>query len=252
MNTNAVKDLIYRMADDSLIYAYRNAEWTGLAPTLEEDIAFSSIAQDKFGHAQALYLLLENLGESDPDTVAFTRDANAFHCCQFVEFETMEYSLALVRHFLFDTAERLRYELLEHSSYEPLAKFAQKVRGEIRYHTFHADTWMQLLGAKGSDESALRMQKAVEYCLPLAYSMFELTKSEDAIIAEGIFVGELALRQKWEEHIHTILSAAGLRRPALDENDVPFGGRRGQHTPALQDMIREMTEVYRIDPSAQW
>ncbi|MFM8437557.1 MAG: Phenylacetic acid catabolic protein, partial [Candidatus Kapaibacterium sp.] len=33
------------MADDALIYGHRNAEWTGLAPTLEEDIAFSSTAQ---------------------------------------------------------------------------------------------------------------------------------------------------------------------------------------------------------------
>ncbi|MBL7999255.1 MAG: phenylacetate-CoA oxygenase subunit PaaI, partial [Candidatus Kapabacteria bacterium] len=35
MNTDALKDLLYRMADDALIYAHRNSEWTGLAPTLE-------------------------------------------------------------------------------------------------------------------------------------------------------------------------------------------------------------------------
>ncbi|MCS7170571.1 MAG: phenylacetate-CoA oxygenase subunit PaaI, partial [Candidatus Kapabacteria bacterium] len=43
----AVKDLLYRMADDALILGHRHSEWTGLGPVLEEDIAFSSIAQDK-------------------------------------------------------------------------------------------------------------------------------------------------------------------------------------------------------------
>jgi ring-1,2-phenylacetyl-CoA epoxidase subunit PaaC len=42
MNAPAVKDLLFRMADDELILAHRHSEWTGLGPLLEEDIAFSS------------------------------------------------------------------------------------------------------------------------------------------------------------------------------------------------------------------
>ena len=41
---DAVIDLLYRLADDDLIIGHRNSEWTGLAPILEEDIAFSSMA----------------------------------------------------------------------------------------------------------------------------------------------------------------------------------------------------------------
>jgi 1,2-phenylacetyl-CoA epoxidase catalytic subunit len=43
----AIKELLFKMADDELIIGHRNSEWTGLSPILEEDIAFSSIAQDK-------------------------------------------------------------------------------------------------------------------------------------------------------------------------------------------------------------
>ncbi len=49
MNEQALKDLLFRMADDLLILGHRNSEWTGLGPLLEEDIAFSSMAQDKIG-----------------------------------------------------------------------------------------------------------------------------------------------------------------------------------------------------------
>src|SRR6478672_7587911 len=111
----ATKELLYKMADDALILGHRNSEWTGLGPMLEEDISFSSMAQDKLGHALALYTLLEELGEADPDTVAFSRNAPQFHCCQLVELPTEEYEYALIRHFLFDHAESLRYEALSQS-----------------------------------------------------------------------------------------------------------------------------------------
>ena len=50
-------DLLLALADDELILGWRNSEWTGIAPFLEEDVAFSSIAQNEIGHARALYEL---------------------------------------------------------------------------------------------------------------------------------------------------------------------------------------------------
>ena len=45
------------LADDELVLGWRDSEWTGIAPFLEEDVAFSSIAQNEIGHARALYEL---------------------------------------------------------------------------------------------------------------------------------------------------------------------------------------------------
>ena len=58
---DSVVDLLYRMGDDELVIGHRNSEWTGLAPILEEDIAFSSMAQDEMGHAQVYYQMLHEL-----------------------------------------------------------------------------------------------------------------------------------------------------------------------------------------------
>ena len=52
-------DLLLSVADDKFILGHRNSDWTGLAPLLVEDIAFSSLAPDEIAHAQALYQLLE-------------------------------------------------------------------------------------------------------------------------------------------------------------------------------------------------
>ena len=61
-------------ADDELILGWRDSEWTGIAPSLEEDVAFSSIAQNEIGHARALYeLAARDLGTT-ADELAFDRD----------------------------------------------------------------------------------------------------------------------------------------------------------------------------------
>ena len=57
MNESEVRSLL-DIADDELVLGWRDSEWTGIAPLLEEDVAFSSIAQNEIGHARALYELV--------------------------------------------------------------------------------------------------------------------------------------------------------------------------------------------------
>ncbi|MDP3927989.1 MAG: 1,2-phenylacetyl-CoA epoxidase subunit PaaC [Bacteroidota bacterium] len=248
MNTVAIKELLYKMADDLLIIGHRNSEWTGLGPILEEDISFSSMAQDKIGQAQALYVLLHELGEQEPDTVAFTRHAKQFHNAVFVELPNGEYDFSLIRHFLYDHADQLRFEALANSSYEPLAKVARKVKGELKYHVFHGNTWVVKLGS-ANEESHNRMQAALNLAWPYALGMFEPSAHEAALIEEGIFIGEQSLQEKWLANITPILLKAGLVIPT---GQAVLGGRVGQHTEHLEPLVEEMSEVFRYDPTAEW
>ncbi len=247
----AIKELLYKMADDALILGHRNSEWTGLGPMLEEDISFSSMAQDKLGHSLALYSLLHELGEADPDTVAFTRNAPQFHCCQLVELPTEEYEYALIRHFLYDHADALRYEALAESSYEPLAKVARKFRGELKYHVLHANTWLKQLGS-ATPESIGRLQTALTDMLPYALGIFEEAPQEQELIDCGIFIGEKALRTRWMASIAAVLAKTALDVPDFLTITPVYGGRTGTHTEHLQPLLDEMSAVYRLDPAAEW
>jgi ring-1,2-phenylacetyl-CoA epoxidase subunit PaaC len=251
MNTEAVKELLYKMADDLLIIGHRNSEWTGLGPILEEDIAFSSMAQDKIGQSLALFQLLHELGEQEPDTVAFTRNANQFHNAQFVELPNGDYDYSLMRHFLYDVADQLRFEMLANSSYEPLAKVARKIKGELKYHVFHANTWIVKLGA-ANEESHARMQTALNNAWNEALGMFEESASEQQLISDGVFAGEQALKARWYETIVPTLQKATLTIPAENTWKPTLGGRIGQHTEHLQPLLDEMSEVFKVDPSAEW
>ena len=57
--------LLLALADDELILGHRHSEWTGWAPNIEEDLAFSSIAQDEMAHARLLYTLAASAGLTD-------------------------------------------------------------------------------------------------------------------------------------------------------------------------------------------
>lgn len=251
MENLPLKELLYKMADDQLILGHRNSEWTGFGPLLEEDIAFSSMAQDKVGHSLALYTILHQLGESEPDTVAFTRNANQFHNSVFTELPNQEYDFSLIRHFLYDTAEALRFELLTQSSYEPLAQVARKVRGELRYHTLHAKTWIKQLGST-TEESIGRLQKSLEYAMPYALGMFEESPYEKEIMDARIFAGEKKLKELWAAKVEETISQTSLHLPDWKILKPITGGRVGKHSEHLQPLLDEMSEVFRIDPGAEW
>lgn len=251
MNPEPLKELLYKMADDQLILGHRNSEWTGLGPLLEEDIAFSSMAQDKIGHSLALYQLLHELGEPDPDTIAFTRPAEKFRNSVFVELPNGEYDFSLVRHFLFDTAEMLRFEQLSKSAYEPLAQLSQKIRGELRYHTLHANTWIRQLGS-ATDDSISRMQKSLDAALPYALGLFEESPFESELIAQRLFAGEAQLQEQWWQAINKVLDETELIVPDRTFLSQVHGGRKGSHSEYLQPLLNEMGEVFRIDPTAEW
>ncbi len=251
MSELALKEFLYKMADDQLILGHRNSEWTGMGPLLEEDIAFSSMAQDKIGQSLALYTILHQLGERDPDTVAFTRNATQFHNSLLVELPNAEYDFSLIRHFLYDTAEAIRFEALTRSSYEPLAQLATKIRGELRYHTLHANTWIKQLGS-ATPESIERLQKSLEYALPFALGIFEESPYENEIIASGIFEGEQKVKEKWLTQIEKILDQTSLHLPDVKIIQPIFGGRTGNHSEHLQPLLDEMSEVFKIDPTAEW
>jgi len=251
MNELALKELLYKMADDLLILGHRNSEWTGFGPLLEEDIAFSSMAQDKIGQSYALYSMLQTLDEREPDTVAFTRNGNQFHNSIFVELPNGEYDFSLIRHFLYDTAEAFRYEMLSESSYQPLAELSRKIRAELRYHTLHANTWMKQLGS-ATEESIGRLQKSLDYAMPFALGMFEVSPYEKELIATGVFGGEQALRERWMKKVEEIISQTSLHLPDWKLIQPVVGGREGKHSEFLQPLLDEMSEVFRIDPSAEW
>ena len=211
---NAQAQQLLAIADDELFLGWRESEWTGIAPMLEEDVAFSSIAQNEIGHARALYQLV--VGEDgDADALAFDRPLEEYRCAPLVELHLLDWARTIARRWLYETADEIRIAALKSHSDPAVAGLAAKIDREETYHRMHAEMWHDRL----KNES--RFQEAVEELWSYALG-----------ILDPKLRGDLAQR-------------VGLAEVEAVE--------RGTHTDDLAPMWEEMTEVRRSAPAgAQW
>src|SRR5262245_6245404 len=154
-------ELLLSVADDKFILGHRNADWTGLAPILEEDIAFSSLSQDEISHATVLYQIAANLLGTTPDRLAYARKPEEYRCAELVEMsDEFNWAVAVCRNFFCDHLDFLRLGRLAQSSYTPVAHLAGRLVEEEQIHIDHVDSLMKRLG-RGSEEAHDKMQSAL-------------------------------------------------------------------------------------------
>jgi ring-1,2-phenylacetyl-CoA epoxidase subunit PaaC len=213
------------LADDELILGWRNSEWTGIAPFLEEDVAFSSIAQNEIGHARALYELAAAELGTTADELAFDRSPEEYRSAPLVQLRRLEWARTIARHWLYETADEIRLAALKASDDPELAGLAAKMDREEAYHRMHAEMWVDRLLA--TDEGRTRLEEAVEELWPYALGVLD-----DALRPQ------LVARAQEK-----------LGRALLDVEPIP----RGVHEAELAELWEEMTSVRRSAPAgARW
>ena len=218
-------DLLLSIADDELILGWRNSEWTGIAPFLEEDVAFSSIAQNEIGHARALYELAAAELRTTADELAFDRKPEEYRSAPLVELRRLEWARTIARHWLYETADEIRLAALKASDDPEIAAIAAKMDREEAYHRMHAEMWIDRL--LSTQDGRSRLNEAVDELW--AYAL-------------GVLDSELRpeLRRRAEER---------LGRDLPDVEPVP----RGVHEAELAELLEEMTMVRRsAPPGTQW
>jgi ring-1,2-phenylacetyl-CoA epoxidase subunit PaaC len=246
----ALAELLLTVADDEFVIGFWDSEWTGIAPMLEEDVATSSISQDEIGHARALYELLAELTGDDPDRIAFGRDADAYRHAALLNHPRTDWAFTVARRYLYETADAVRLEALNASSYEPLARLAAKMRREERYHLMHLGAWVQRL-ADGGAAAHQRLAESLAILWPDAQAIFApLTGEADLVDAAILPVPMATLRRRWVAMVGETLRSLGLPVPDPDLEPPPDG--RTRRTDDFRWLHGEFTMVARSDPEATW
>lgn len=244
--TQALIRKLTALADDEIVLAHRDGEWTGHAPILEEDIALANIAQDELGHA-TLYLGLRSaLDGSDPERLAMFRGVGEYTNARLTELPRGDWALTMLRQFLYDAYEALWLEAAQTSTYAPLAEVAHKAVREEKFHLQHTALWVERL-ALGTPESLRRTQSALDVLWPHAAQLFQPTEGEDELAAAGLLPDLAAVRARWDALMTRHLQdKCGLRVPAAAHP----GPARDHHTEHLAPLLAEMQGVARQHPDA--
>ncbi len=251
--------VLLAIADDALVTGHRAAHWTGVAPTLEEDLAFATIAQDGVNHADLWYQVL--VGEDHPqrqaavDALGLGRAPSGYRHAVLCEHEPRDFAFTLARHWVTTELEAVRLDALATSPDGAVAALAAKLRHELRYHLEHAALWVDRLVA---DEDAHdRFRTSLEVVLPEVAGFLEPVADEEAPDAQRVLAGgHRGLRAALHDRLATRLGSSGDGElVGLLEAVAPagLGGRAGRHGPAFtEDVWPELTALYRADPSARW
>jgi ring-1,2-phenylacetyl-CoA epoxidase subunit PaaC len=246
---SALAGLLLAMGDDEFVLGYWDSEWTGIAPVLEEDVAFASLAQDEIGHAQALYQLLADLEGGDPDTIAFGRSPEGYRHARLLDHPRTDWAFSVARRFLYDTADAARLDALAACAYQPLAGVVAKMRREETYHLLHMHAWLERL-ATGGDEPRSRLAAALERLWPDALCVLDGVEGDDLLVEAGVLAEPLAdVRRRWLDGLAPELARLGLPSPPASR---PAGCRGPGRSDDFRWLWEQFTMVRRSDPGAVW
>ncbi|MDA4847710.1 1,2-phenylacetyl-CoA epoxidase subunit PaaC [Hoeflea poritis] len=248
---NTLFTYLLRLADDHLILSQRLGEWTGRAPTLEEDLALTNIALDLIGQARSLYSYagaVEGQGR-DEDQLAFTRPERDYLNALIVEQPNGDFAHTIVRQFFIAAFMVPFWREMEKSDDEQLAAIAAKASKEVAYHLRHTAEWVVRLG-DGTEESHQRMVEALEGLIIYTGELFENDAIAKAAIAGGYGVDTEALRDEWRQTVVQVLGEATLELP--NAGYMQKGGRDGVHTEHLGHILSELQYMQRAYPGLTW
>ncbi len=247
----ALAELLLTMADDEFVIGFRDSEWTGIAPMLEEDVAFSSLAQDEIGHARLWYEMRGQLLGEEADRTAFHREPNEYRHARLIDHERQGWGFTITRRWLYDTADSVRLAALADSSFAPLREVVAKVRREERYHLMHLDAWMGRLAGRGGAPRG-KVLSALKQMAPVALSVFTPLASEVTLLAQGVLAAPMSeLADRWRSEVNARLESWNLR-PVPDGLPSADGRDHAQPSAAFQWLWNEFTSVARLEEGAEW
>ena len=241
-NTTA-KELILAFADDELCVGQNHSWWIAVGPFLEEDLAFTSIAQDELGHAKALYSLISE----DIDRIAYGRPPSEYRSAHIAEALCHDWPPALVRLFLHDTAEEVRWSAMLDSSWSELGAVAARALTEEQFHVHHGLSLLRRLLC--TPEGQNHLSPVLRELTPLAREYF--AGSDTGLVGSGVLNTSLVDQELiWRTRIEDVLDEFELE---IDWSAAsPSQGRAGVRSKDFFSLHDEMVAVLRIDPAANW
>ena len=241
-----VSEYLLAFADDEHMVGSHLAWWIGVAPFLEEDLSLCSIAQDELGHAIALYELLTD----DVDHFALRRDPTEYRSCSFAEVAMPKWENTLVRHWLHDIAEDIRWNALLDSTAAGVPAIAQRALSEEKFHRTHSTLLLQR-SLTGSSEARDRLVASMESLLPQSMTLWSPVAGEIEAVATGVTsMTSAEAANRYAETVRADLENWNVS-VSWDLQSAPENDRLSR-VEGFSDFQASLNLVLDLDPNAEW
>ena len=166
-----------------------------------------------------------------------------------VEQPNGDFAFTILRQFFFAAFMHPFWKAMTESTDVRLAAHAEKAEKELAYHVRHTGEWVIRLG-DGTDESARRMNDALEALSPFVGEMFEQDSLTRALADAGILPDMDRIESRFDHVVADTLRIATL--PAFTPEFAHTGGREGRHTEYLGHLLAELQFMQRAYPGQRW
>jgi len=194
---------------------------------------------------------------SDPDhrldAFAMLRDPRDYRSCHLAERECSDWSDSLVRHWLYDRAETIRWQALVDSSDDRLGAIATRALREESFHLAHAEQFM----SRVSRERPEPIVTSIAAILPVAAGIWDPVAGEaDALAERTATASSSELAEQWELAVRADLADWDLdidwpddesNRAVTDAQD-----QRRARSAGFDEFQADLRRVIDVDPAAQW
>ncbi len=244
--SDGAREYLLALADDEHMIGSHLAWWIGIAPFLEEDLSLCSIAQDELGHAIALYEILVD----DVDHFALRRQPSEYRSCSFVEMALPQWEDTLIRHWLYDIGEQIRWNALVDSSLPELSSIAQRALAEESFHRSHS-TLLLRRSLSGSEEAQQRLVSSMESLLPQSMTIWSPVVGEADALADGV----TSLSSSDAESVYSKAVQADLNEWGISLNWAPITAspnNRIARAEGFDEFHASLNLVLDLDPDTEW
>ena len=244
--------VIIAMADDEWMMGHRGSEWLARSPSLEEDLALSSISQDEMGHAKLLYDIAHDLGEPSADEQVYRRPEDGWRHAALTAAPLGDWAEWVVRRYLYEVFDGIRRRALERVPYPPLVAALHKMDREEAYHLAHARSLVRTL-AYGGSESRAYLHDALTADWPLVPGLFAWGgPAEHAALFDAGDLAPSALQRPFAMQVERELGEWGVSWPGALTLPESGEARRHRGSEALAELLAEMRAVRSIAPVSDW
>lgn len=149
-------NLVVALADNKYFLAHRLAAWGVGAPTLENAVACTAIAQEEAGHARGLYSLLQDFPrEEAPLPLERENDRARKYALSYLVEPTSSFIRGVAALALADRACTVLVEAAADSSFDGLRKRAVRILSDEKFHQRYVDGRVRELAQSAALEHEL-------------------------------------------------------------------------------------------------
>lgn len=250
---DAYGSLLVAMADSELVLGHRHSEWTGFAPAAEEDVAFSSIAQDEMGHAHLYYALVAGAADDGAvDSLALDRGPRAMRHLPLLHAPNGDWFFTIARQLYWEVWEDVLLSAALSSRLPLLGSASERMLNEEVYHEEHAMQWLALLSSRPRQRR--RLQSALGRVIEIGGSPAYRLDGLAQIGAMGLLPANEDLAAGFVASLRrSLVLVGGWREPDADAALGSLGSRGPWPSPrGLLQLHRDLTGMRRAHPGASW